>query len=82
MLSRQSGSYLKSLKDMQTAAGVPDHKLLVPERTSTTRWGNQFVQVSKDNTLRPAIDPLDREVQEGEQGQQGACNLMETVPGG
>ena len=57
MLSRQSGSFLKSLKDMQTAAGVPDHKLLLPERTSTTRWGNQYVQLFKDCILRPAIDP-------------------------
>ena len=76
MLSRQSGLYLKSIKDMQMAAGVPDHKLLVPERTSTTRWGNQFVQVSKDNTLRPAIDPAIEKYKKENRGNKEA--IVET----
>ena len=56
-LSRQSGSFGKSITEPQLAAGVPAHKVLTPEPTATTRWGNQYVQVNKNCMLRPAIDP-------------------------
>ena len=56
-LSRQSLAYTKSIKEAQVAAGVPLERVMVPQRTITTRWGNQFTQVSVDCTLRPAIDP-------------------------
>jgi hypothetical protein len=76
MLSRQSGLFLKSIKGMQTDAGVPDHKLLVPERTATTRWGNQFVQVMKNCMLRPAIDPSIEKFKKENKGNKEA--LVET----
>ena len=56
MLSRQSGSFGKSIKESQTAAGIPEHQVLGPVPTSTTRWGNQFTQASRNCILRPAID--------------------------
>ena len=76
MLSRQSGAFLKSIKGMQTDAGVPDHKVLVPERTATTRWGNQFVQLLKDCVLRPAIDPSLEKYKKENKGNKEA--LVET----
>ena len=48
MLSRQSGSFGKSIKESQTAAGIPEHQVLGPVPTSTTRWGNQFSQASRN----------------------------------
>ena len=76
MLARQSGPFLKSIKGMQTEAGVPEHKILVPERTAPTRWGNQFVQAAKNCTLRPAIDPSVEKFKKENKGNKEA--LVET----
>jgi hypothetical protein len=57
MLSRQSLAVNKAIKQAQLDADVPDHKLLSLVRTATTRWGNQYCQISRNNVLRPAIDP-------------------------
>ena len=35
---------------------MPDHSVLSLVRTATTRWGNQYLQVARNCTLRPAID--------------------------
>ncbi|KAK3274173.1 hypothetical protein CYMTET_17634 [Cymbomonas tetramitiformis] len=56
MLSRQSLAFGKALNIAQTKAGVPSQSILNLEVTATTRWGNQFKQVNKNNTLRQAID--------------------------
>ncbi|KAK3235607.1 hypothetical protein CYMTET_54197 [Cymbomonas tetramitiformis] len=56
MLSRQSLAYGKALNIVQTKAGVPSQSILNLEVTATTRWGNQFKQINKNNLLRQAID--------------------------
>ena len=58
MLSRQSLAVNKGIKDAQTKAGVPDHKVHTLVPTATTRWGNQFLQIERNNLLRVAIDPV------------------------
>jgi hypothetical protein len=57
MLSRQSLSVNKGIKELQTKAGVPDHKVHTLVPTATTRWGNQYLQLERNNLLRAAIDP-------------------------
>ncbi|KAK3260261.1 hypothetical protein CYMTET_30770 [Cymbomonas tetramitiformis] len=56
MLSRQSLAFGKALNIAQTKAGVPSQSILNLEVTATTRWGNQFKQINKNNLLRHAID--------------------------
>ena len=47
----------KSINNAQLAADVPPDKVLTLVRTATTRWGNQYSQVSTNCKLRRAIDP-------------------------
>ena len=55
-LSRQSGTFLKSIEETQTSAGVPAHKVMHLVPTATTRWGNQYSQLDRNNMLRTSID--------------------------
>lgn len=57
MLSRQSLSVNKAIKEAQLQAGVPDHKVHTLVPTVVTRWGNQYLQIQRNNLLRAAIDP-------------------------
>lgn len=57
MLSRQSLAVGKAIKVAQLDAKVPAHKLRTLESTATTRWGNQYSQLTTNCDLRPAIDP-------------------------
>ena len=56
-LTQQALAVGKQVRDMQTAAGVPDHEIKTTTTTALTRWGNQFLQVSRDCELRPGLDP-------------------------
>jgi hypothetical protein len=57
MLSRQSLGVNKAIKQAQTKEGVPDHKVHTLVRTHTIRWGNQYLQLERNNLLRAGIDP-------------------------
>jgi len=48
----------KGIADAQLAAAVPHEHLLTLVKTATTRWGNQYSQVSTNCALRLAIDPV------------------------
>jgi hypothetical protein len=56
-LSRQSLAVGKSISNAQVAANVPHEKVLSLVKTATTRWGNQYSQLSTNIRLRRAIDP-------------------------
>ena len=53
----QSLAVGKAIKEAQLDAKVPAHKLRTLEPTATTRWGNQYSQLTTNCDLRPAIDP-------------------------
>ena len=57
MLTRQSLSVGKDLRDRQIAAGVPDHEIKTLVPTALTRWGNQFLQITRNCELRPGLEP-------------------------
>ena len=57
-LSNQSRAVSDGIRKAQIAADVPLSKLLSTVDTCTTRWGNQSQQVSRNNMLRPVIDPV------------------------
>ena len=53
----------KSINNAHLAADVPPDKVLTLVRAATTRWGNQYSQVSSNCKLRRAIDPADPAVE-------------------
>ncbi|KAK3241308.1 hypothetical protein CYMTET_48913 [Cymbomonas tetramitiformis] len=55
-LTHQSLSFGKSIRKAQASANIPEASILSLEKTATTRWGNQFVQLQKNCVLRLAID--------------------------
>lgn len=57
MLTHQSLATNKAIKLAQTRAGVPDGEVRTLVSTATTRWGNQYEQLERNNLLRAAIDP-------------------------
>ena len=57
-LSNQSRAVSDGIRKGQLAADVPLSKILSTVDTCTTRWGNQFRQVSRNNVLKPVIDPV------------------------
>jgi hypothetical protein len=57
-LKNQSRAVSDGLCKAQLAEDIPISKVLTTVDTCTTRWGNQFLQVSRANTLRPVIDPV------------------------
>ena len=57
-LSNQSRAVSDGIRKGQTDSDVPLSKLLSTVDTCTTRWGNQFRQVSRNNMLKPVIDPV------------------------
>jgi hypothetical protein len=57
-LSNQSRAVSDGIRKGQTDSDVPLSKVLVTVDTCTTRWGNQFRQVSRNNMLKPVIDPV------------------------
>lgn len=57
MLSHQSLATNKGIKEAQSGAGIQDHDIRTLIATATTRWGNQFQQIERNNLLRLAIDP-------------------------
>ena len=57
-LSNQARAVSDGIRKGQLNSGVPRSKVLSTVDTCTTRWGNQFRQVSRNNTLKPVIDPV------------------------
>ena len=57
-LSNQSRAVSDGIRNGQLSSDVPLSKLLSTVDTCTTRWGNQFRQISRNNTLKPVIDPV------------------------
>ena len=57
-LSNQSRAVSDGIRKGQLASDVPLSKILTTVDTCTTRWGNQFKQVSRNNILKPIIDPV------------------------
>jgi hypothetical protein len=51
---------------------VPDHKVHTLVPTATTRWGNQFLQLQRNNLLRPAIDPVVKKYKRDNKGNKEA----------
>lgn len=56
MLSHQSLATNKAIKEAQLNAGITDHDVRTLVSTATTRWGNQYQQIERNNLLRLAID--------------------------
>jgi hypothetical protein len=57
-LKNQTRAVSDGVRSTQLAADVPLSKVLMTVDTCTTRWGNQFDQVERNNVLRPVIDPV------------------------
>ena len=57
-LSNQSRAVSDGIRKGQIDSDVPLSKILTTVDTCTTRWGNQFRQVSRNNMLKPVIDPV------------------------
>jgi hypothetical protein len=57
-LSNQSRAVSDGIRKGQIDADVPLSQILSTVDTCTTRWGNQFKQVSRSNVLKPVIDPV------------------------
>jgi hypothetical protein len=77
-LDHQSRDVNDALRDMQTAAGVPPHKLWATITTCCTRWGNQSRQVSRNIGLKPGIDSA---VMNYKQKNRGKAAFMEITEG-
>jgi hypothetical protein len=60
------------VRNAQIAAGVPLSKVLTTVDTCTTRWGNQFDQVERDNVLRPVLDPTVESYKRDNRGKKDA----------
>ncbi|KAK3282686.1 hypothetical protein CYMTET_9581 [Cymbomonas tetramitiformis] len=71
-LFNQSRAVSDAVLKRQEEAKVPGHKLLSLVSTVTTRWGNQFSQVSVNNTLRAVIDPTIEAYQRANKGKKDA----------
>ena len=76
MLSRQSLSVGKAIRMAQINAGVPDHALTSTVATMVTRWGNQYQQLTRNCTLRLAIDPTVEAYKKANKGEKEA--IVET----
>jgi hypothetical protein len=57
-LNNQCRAVSDGIRKAQIDAGIPSSKVLTTVDTMPTRWGNQFSHISRDNTLRPVIDPV------------------------
>lgn len=57
-LKNQSRAVSDGVRNTQISAVVPLSKVLTTVDTCTTRWGNQFRQIERNNVLRPVIDPV------------------------
>jgi hypothetical protein len=49
MLSRQTFGVNKAIKKIQTKEGGPDHKVHALVRMHTICWGNQYLQIERNN---------------------------------
>ena len=56
-LSNQSRHVNDGIIKVQKKAGVPDHKVLHTVDTCPTRWGNQHDQMTRNITIKAAIEP-------------------------
>ena len=54
--SNQIRAVAYGIREWQVRAGVPSSRVLTTVDTMPTRWGNQFLQIRRNNTLRPVID--------------------------
>lgn len=57
-LKNQCRAVSDGIRNLQVEEGIPSSSVLTTVDTSTTRWGNQFRQIDRNNTLRPVIDPV------------------------
>lgn len=71
-LSRQSLAVGKSIREAQLNAKVPVHQLCSLLPTATTRWGNQYTQVSRNCELRAAVDPAVEKFKQDNRNNKGA----------
>lgn len=56
-LSRQSREVNDGIHDRQVEAGILAKNILTTTTTMPTRWGNQYLQLSGNNMLKPVLDP-------------------------
>ncbi|KAK3285771.1 hypothetical protein CYMTET_6636 [Cymbomonas tetramitiformis] len=81
-LTHQSLSFGKSIRKTQSSANIPEASILSLEKTATTRWGNQFVQLQKNCVLRLAIDScLQAYKQENRQNKEAIVETNESEEG-
>ena len=55
-LSHQSREVSDAIREWQSEANIPSHKILTTVRTNQTRWSNQKKQISRHNLMRPVLD--------------------------
>ena len=80
-LSRRSLAVGKSISNAQVAANVPHEKVLSLVKTATTRWGNQYSQLST-NKASEGHRSRSRQVQARKsQQQRGNCRGERVGPG-
>ena len=56
-LNNQCRAVSDGIRNSQLAGGVPASSILTTVDTMPTRWGNQFSQIQRNNTLRPVLIP-------------------------
>ncbi|KAK3285273.1 hypothetical protein CYMTET_7108 [Cymbomonas tetramitiformis] len=82
MLSRQSLAFGKSIRNSQSSARVPAASIMNLERTAPTRWGNLYVQLQKNCTLRLGIDSsLQAYKQDNRQNREAIVETNESEEG-
>ncbi|KAK3257242.1 hypothetical protein CYMTET_33664 [Cymbomonas tetramitiformis] len=81
-LYNQSRAVADSVCKWQTEASIPSQKVLALVTTATTRWGNQYSQLSVNNTLRVVIDPTIEQYQRANRGKADAIVEDDTSESG
>eukprot|EP00966_Prymnesium_polylepis_P326894 7382771-Prymnesium_polylepis.1 len=67
-LSNQSGSFHKSITKKQAEAGMKSFEEMKLVRTCPTRWGNQFLQLERNDVLKLTIDQSLQEYKKANKG--------------
>ena len=81
-LSRQSLAVGKAIREAQLRASVPEQSVMTLTQTATTRWGNQYDQLSTNCVLRGAIDPaLDKYKRENRNNKEAIVEANESDQG-
>ena len=56
--SNQIRTVAYNIREAQEAEGIPASRVLSTIDTMPTRWGNQYSQIERNNTLKPIIEPV------------------------